>query len=173
MRLNPDPRSPQGPVLLCFDGSDDAADAIARAGSLLGYRRAVVVTVWEPVKVWAAYDPATIISAPLARLASTELGLDEIAEEVAHESLDHGVELASAAGFEAQGRVVRGKTWRAICDTGDELNAAVIVLGARGLSRVQSALLGSVSAAVTVHAGRPVLIVSRAATPDDPAGARR
>jgi nucleotide-binding universal stress UspA family protein len=131
------------------------------------------VTVWEPVRVWAAYDPATIISAPLARLASKELGLDEIAEEVAHESLERGVELASTAGFDAQGRVARGKTWRAICDIGDKLDAAVIVLGARGLSRVQSALLGSVSAAVTVHARRPVLVVSGAATPDDRADAPR
>jgi nucleotide-binding universal stress UspA family protein len=153
----------QGPVLLCFDGSEDAADAIARAGALLGARRAVVVTIWEPVKVWAAYDPATIISAPLARLTSKELGLDEIAAEVAHETGDRGVELARAAGFDTQLRVVRGKAWRAICDVADELDAATIVVGARGLSRVQSALLGSVSAAVTVHAGRPVLVVPRPA----------
>ncbi len=36
------------PVLLCFDGSDDAATAIAKAGELLGPRAAVVLTVWEP-----------------------------------------------------------------------------------------------------------------------------
>jgi hypothetical protein len=37
------------PVLLCFDGSNDAATAIAKAGELLGPRLAVVLTVWEPV----------------------------------------------------------------------------------------------------------------------------
>jgi nucleotide-binding universal stress UspA family protein len=122
------------------------------------------VTVWEPVKTWAAYDPATIISAPLARLASDELGVDEIAADVAPETVERGVKLASRAGFDAQGRVANGKTWRAICDVGNELDAALIVLGARGLSRVQSALLGSVSATVSVHAGRPVLVVPRTST---------
>jgi nucleotide-binding universal stress UspA family protein len=153
--------TPQGPALLCFDGSADAEAAIARSGVLLEPRSAVVVTVWEPVKTWAAYDPATIISAPLARLASQEYGLDETAADVARDTLQRGVKLARGAGFDAHGRVANGKTWRAICDIGDELDAALIVLGARGLSRVQSALLGSVSATVSVHAGRPVLVVPR------------
>jgi hypothetical protein len=43
--------------------------------------------------------------------------------------------------------------------TSDELTAAAIVLGARGFSRVQSVLLGSVSATVSVHASRLVLII--------------
>jgi nucleotide-binding universal stress UspA family protein len=148
-------------VLLCFDGSDDAAAAIAKAGELLGPRGAVVLTVWEPVAVWEPYDPATILSAPVSQLASNALGLDEIADDLAREKMDSGVALARQAGFEAQGRVAKGKSWRAICDVAEELDAEPIVLGARGLSRVQSALLGSVSCAVAVHARRPVLIVPR------------
>jgi nucleotide-binding universal stress UspA family protein len=54
---------------------------------------------------------------------------------------------------------VDGKTWRTICDVAGEIDAATIVLGARGLSRMGSLLLGSVSFAVTVHAKRPVLVV--------------
>ena len=68
-------------MLLCFDGSDDAAAAIAEAGELLGPRAAVVLAVCEPVAVWAPSDPATILSAPLSKLASNALGLDEIASE--------------------------------------------------------------------------------------------
>jgi nucleotide-binding universal stress UspA family protein len=147
------------PVLLCFDGSEDAAAAIASAGELLGSRPAVVLTVQEPIRSWQPYDPATILDAPIGRLLSKALELEEIADEVAHDEAKRGAELARAAGFEAQVRVARGKAWRAICDAAGDLDAAVIVLGARGLSRVQSALLGSVSAAVSVHAGRPVLIV--------------
>jgi nucleotide-binding universal stress UspA family protein len=33
------------------------------------------------------------------------------------------------------------------------------VLGARGLGRVESVLLGSVSAAVVIHVGRPTLVI--------------
>jgi len=57
--------------------------------------------------------------------------------------------------------VARGKTWRRICDVAEETDAATIVLGARGLSRVGSLLLGSVSSAVLVHAKRSVLVVPR------------
>lgn len=149
------------PVLLCFDGSDDAADAIATAGSLLGPRPAVVITVCEPIKPWSPSDPATILEAPIGKLLSKTLELDEIADEAAQDEVNRGVELARAAGFQAEGRVAHGKAWRTICDLADEFDAGVIVLGARGLSRIQSALLGSVSAAVSVHAGRPVLIVHR------------
>ena len=151
----------KGPVLLCYDGSDDAAHAIARAASMFGSRRAIVLSVWEPVAVWHPYDPATAITAPLSKLASRALGLDDIARDLAEERVNTGTALAREAGFEAQGRAIGGKPWRAICDVADDIEAEAIVVGARGLSRVQSALLGSVSAAVVQHARRPVLVVPR------------
>ena len=147
------------PVLLCFDGSDDAATAIAKAGELLGARTAVVLTVWEPAALWAPYDPATILSAPVSKLVSRGLGLDEIASQVARETSDRGVALARTARFEVRGSVAKGKTWRVICDEAGKLDAEPIVVGARGLSRVQSVLLGSVSSAVVAHARRPVLVI--------------
>lgn len=150
------------PVLLCFDGSADAGTAITSAGGLLGPRSGVVITVSEPIRLWEPYDPATIIDVPAGKLAARVLELEEITDELVQQQVNRGVELARAAGFDAQGCLRHGKAWRAICDVAEELDAALIVLGARGLSRIQSALLGSVSAAVSVHAGRPVLIVHRA-----------
>lgn len=150
---------PSRPTLLCFDGSDGAVHAIRQAGVVLRVSRAIVLTVWEPCAVWEPYDPATILTAPLARLADSALGLDDIAKDLAREKMERGVELAREAGYEASGRVQEGKTWRTICDVAEEIDAASIVLGARGLSRVGSVLLGSVSSAVAVHARRPVLIV--------------
>jgi nucleotide-binding universal stress UspA family protein len=146
-------------ALLCFDGSADAAAAITVAGALLRSHTATVLTVWEPVAIWAPYDPATILSAGISRLATKELGLDETASEIAHATMERGVDLARQAGFDASGRVASGKSWRAICEVGEEIHAEPIILGARGLSRVQSALLGSVSAAVSAHSERAVLIV--------------
>lgn len=147
------------PALLCFDGSDGAADAITEAERVLRVGAAVVLTVWEPVAIWEPYDPVTIVSAPLSKLASRALDLDEIARDLAQERTAEGVSRARAAGFRAEGRTEQGRAWQTICEVAEEIDAATIVLGARGLSRLGSMLLGSVSSAVAVHARRPVLIV--------------
>jgi nucleotide-binding universal stress UspA family protein len=154
------------PVLLCFDGSEDATAAIAAASELLATRTAVVLTVWEPVAIWEPYDPGALLSAGVARLGAEALGLDEIGTQVAQEKVDRGVEIARTAGFDARGVIAGGKTWHAICETAAELEAAAIVLGARGLSRIESMVLGSVSSAVVMHARRPVLVIPRH-EPDD------
>jgi nucleotide-binding universal stress UspA family protein len=119
----------------------------------------VVLTVWERVASWAPSAPATILSAPVSRLASKELDLDEITQGAARELMHRGVGLAAAAGFQAEGRVEEGRPWRVIRGVADELDAKPIVLGARGLGRVESMLLGSVSIAVVFHSKRPVLVV--------------
>ncbi len=147
------------PALLCFDGSEDAAAAIVAAGEILAAGPAVVVTVWQPFASWAPYDPATILSAPLSRLASNAFGLDEAIRDLARQQMERGTGLATQAGFQAEGRLEEGKPWRIICRVADALGAEPIVLGARGLGRVESALLGSVSTAVVFHAKRPVLVV--------------
>src|SRR3954454_20921673 len=41
-------RTADGPLLLCYDGSEDAKHAIEHAGRVLGGREALVVTVWQP-----------------------------------------------------------------------------------------------------------------------------
>ena len=75
------------------------------------------------------------MSAPLSRLASKALGLDEITRDLAREHMERGTELASQAGFQAEGRLEEGKPWRMICQAADALGAEPIVVGARGLGR--------------------------------------
>src|SRR3954469_25743087 len=41
-------RTADGPLLLCYEGSEDARHAIEHAGRLLGGRDALVMTVWQP-----------------------------------------------------------------------------------------------------------------------------
>ena len=156
--------SARGPILLAFDGSDNAALAIAKAAELFKAHEAVVLSVWDSMPLWQPYDPATIIEAPVSRLAAQELRLDELVLEAAREEAARGATLASQAGFAAQPRVERGKAWRVICDVAVDIDALAVVMGARGLSRVGSLLLGSVSNAVVVHCTRPVLVVPHAAT---------
>jgi nucleotide-binding universal stress UspA family protein len=154
-----DDAAPRGStILLCYDGSDPAKRAIEVAHDVAGDRRATVLHLWEPpgglmiadtFGGMAAWGPDQI----------TEV--DAIVRERSGRTLADGVRLAREAGFEAEGRLESspGPDWRSILDVADELDAHLIVLGARGLSRVESAILGSVSNAIVHHAKRPVLIV--------------
>jgi nucleotide-binding universal stress UspA family protein len=108
---------------------------------------------------WDVRDPATILSAPLDKLAQRALDVDQFLEELARQTLERGVALAREAGLVPDGQLTRGKPWSAICEAARELDAEAIVVGARGLSRVRSVLLGSVSFSVLTHAQRPVLVI--------------
>ena len=143
------------PVLLCFDGSGGALRAIQDAGRLLGPRTAVVLTVWEAARDLTTLDPVGDV---VGRLSGIYAELDAAGLQAARDVAQRGAQLAEDAGFESSARVECGRVWRTIVDVGAEEGAAVIVVGARGLSGA-AAVLGSVSARVSRHAGRPVLVV--------------
>jgi nucleotide-binding universal stress UspA family protein len=140
------------PIVICYDGSPGAARAIEAAAKLLGPRHAVVVdvtTAITPAESLASVQPVVPSD------AFEELNLSE-ANLVAAK----GAQLARASGFEAEARApLETPTWEAIVDVADEVDAAVIVIGSRGLDGPHQFFEGSVSHAVAEHAGRPVLIV--------------
>ncbi|HET6174214.1 MAG TPA: universal stress protein [Gaiellales bacterium] len=145
--------SATGPILLCHDRSDGARRAIETAGALFPGRKAIVLHVWTPVAVLAAaYGGVTSLP------DYDEDALEKSAREVA----DEGAELARKAGLDATGEIAEGTyegTWHAIVDTAEARGAALIAIGARGLSTFKSLVLGSVSHGVAQHAHVPVLIV--------------
>lgn len=100
------------------------------------------------------------MSAPISKLASNALELNGTMHEVAREWMERGTELAKKADFQAEGRLEEGKARRIICDIADTLGAEPIVMGARRLGRVESALVGSVASAVDYRSNCPVLVVS-------------
>lgn len=151
-------RTDTGTALLAYDGSEDAAAAIRHAGHLLAPRPAVVVHVWESLAGLMLHtNPAGLTGT--MREAAAEL--DEEDRRQAERIASRGVELAADAGFEAEPRAVQGrpKAWPALLETADGVDAAVIVIGSRGLGAVKSALFGSVSSGLLHHARRPVLVV--------------
>lgn len=91
--------------------------------------------------------------------------LGQFAQRRADAIAEQGSELARAAGMSVEPRVEMspGSAWRTILDVADELAVDCIVLGTRGVTAVQSALLGSVSNGVVHHAKRPVLVVPEGA----------
>jgi nucleotide-binding universal stress UspA family protein len=147
--------SDQGPVLLCFDGSEDAERAIHGASALLGPRPAVVLAVWERARDLTPLDP---VGDAVGRLSGLYAELDEAGIEAAGEVAREGAELAGKLLLDARPRVECGPVPETIVRVAEEENAAVIVLGARGLSGMEAAL-GSVSRRVARHATRPVLVL--------------
>jgi nucleotide-binding universal stress UspA family protein len=142
----------EAPILICYDGSPGAARAIDAAAALLGRRRAVVLDVAPPL---TTAESVAAISPVVPGGAFEELNTADAAQVAAR-----GAELARSSGFEATARGALGApTWEGVVDVADELNAAVIVIGSRGLSGLRETLDGSLSHEVAQHAGRPVLIV--------------
>lgn len=148
----------RGVILLCYDGSESSERAIAAAHDLVGDVPATVLYVWEPPTNLFIPDPFSGMQ-PWGAAQMTDL--ETVLHERAGRLVAAGVTLANDAGFTAQSelRASAGSPWRTILDVADEVEASLVVLGARGLGAVQSLLLGSVSNAIVHHARRPVLIV--------------
>jgi nucleotide-binding universal stress UspA family protein len=140
------------PILICYDGSADSDRAIEAAAALLGPRRAVVVDIGPTL---TAAESVAGVSSVVPGGAFEDLNMDSAVEKARA-----GADRAREAGFRAEPRAeLEEPVWEGIVDVADELDAAVIVLGSRGLRGIREQFEGSVSHEVAQHAGRPVLIV--------------
>ena len=150
-----------GPLLVCYDGSDDAKYAIETAATLFPGGRTVVISAWQRLAglntiSWAGESDGMVQSVELDRLAANHG--TQLAEQ--------GAQIAHEAGLNAEPLAVEapGPIWKTIVEAGAAHNASAIVIGSRGLTGLRAMLLGSVSSAVVHHAGRPTLVIHR---PDD------
>jgi nucleotide-binding universal stress UspA family protein len=151
----------EGPVLIAFDGSGPARQAMTEAAKLLAPHRTIVVTVWEPnLAYMTAAAPPDIAMTPVVEpeaVLSVEQGLRENAERVARE----GVELARSFGLDAEPLAVAddGDIAHTLVNLAHEHKASAIVVGSRGLSGIRARLEGSTSKGVLKRAPCPVLVV--------------
>lgn len=144
---------PQGPFVLCFDGSEAAEQAIRTAAALVGRGRAArVLYLYKPTEASLGIAQAVTggrIDAPVS------------GEADAYDVVEAGVAVAREAGFEAEPMLVAADrpTAELIAATADELDAPAIIMGQRGLSGLKSMVLGSVSRDVVNAYGGPVVLV--------------
>ena len=157
-----DPRYPHVPVLVAYDGSDHARHAVEWAGAFFPGRPAIVLHVWEPVELAAIRRGVIGMST-----TTLERELDTSADEAARVAAE-GAEIARRAGLVAEARTVQAlpSTWEAIVHAADQMEAAVIIIGSRGLRGLRSLVLGSVAQQVVQHATQPVLVVPSPALVD-------
>ena len=145
-----------GPLLLCYDGSEDAKHAIEHAGRLLGGRDALVVTVWQPTPALGSFAFAGATDSMFDFVE-----VNRAAADLGGRVAGDGVRIAQQAGLHAEPVAVEatGPVWKTIVEIADRYDAATIVMGSRGLTGLQSMLLGSVSSAIVHHADRPTLVI--------------
>jgi nucleotide-binding universal stress UspA family protein len=146
-------------LVLAYDGSDAAADAIRVAGRLFPGADAVVVHHRD--------EPDVLAHAALARIVwpdAVTIGAVREYERLrtlqSSELAERGREIARRAGLQASCEVrSAGSAWRAVLDAADDDAADVIVCGTRGRGPLARAWLGSTSSSLVHHAERPLLVV--------------
>src|SRR5262245_36854878 len=147
------------PILIAYDGSDNARAAVEHAGALLAPRRAVVTCVWASIESAA---PAAALGVPTSVMVAGARELDAAARDRAEALAAEGAALAGESGLDAEARAFQseGSPWRGIVRCAKEIDAAAVVTGSRGRSGLAAAFLGSTAQGVLNHAHRPVIVVS-------------
>jgi nucleotide-binding universal stress UspA family protein len=148
-----------GPILLCYDGSPDAADAIRTAAPQFSGREAVAVVFWQPFA-----QVAKRFAISLLEVVQEASSVNEREGQLAQQLAGEAAAIANEAGFTASARAIEVTIPidEAIIEYAEEIDAAVIVLGSRGRSGISSMLLGDVANDVAQRSTRMVLLVPSA-----------
>ena len=152
------PAAAAAPALVAFDGSAAATRAVTAATELLRPRPAIVASVWQSA---SALVGAALLAVPDEVARKGVAGLDEAARQRAKGQATEGAARLADAGWACE--IAAPETARnvhsAIVEVAADHDAAIIVTGTRGRSRVAAAVLGSAAEAIVRNAGRPVLLV--------------
>ena len=134
-------------IVIGTDGSTDAGAAVDSALELASGLGAAVTFVCTRI------TPSALLGQPYYQR--------EIDAENAHarEVVAGAMAKAAAAGVDADYEILDGTPTEAILAVAETHDADLIVVGSRGLGKMQSAILGSVSRTLVTRSRRPVLVV--------------
>lgn len=148
-------------LLLCYDGSKTASEAIRQSAEMFPGATATVFHVWKPIQlvgfgymVW------------MGDVSEVDESLEKESKELARE----GAALAREYGLDAhpESRQSHGTIGNAIVDRSNDDDIDTVVIGTVGHSHIAGALLGSTSHTVMHHASVPVLLVHPSTSVDEP-----
>jgi nucleotide-binding universal stress UspA family protein len=139
-------------MLVAVDGSAGALDAVREALRLIqsGLRASLVLANVQ--------EPATLYEMLLAHDPDV---LEDVAAKAGLHLLEPAQRLVREAGgtLEVEIEVARGDPAHTLIDIVERFDCDLIVMGARGMGLLRSAMLGSVSHEVLHAAPVPVLVV--------------
>ncbi|OPY31131.1 MAG: Universal stress protein family protein [Methanomassiliicoccales archaeon PtaU1.Bin124] len=133
-------------LLVAVDGSQGSVKAIAKAA--------------EMAKEAVAYDIVLVYVVPVKEFPAMIAESDDEAQ-VRHGKaiLDDMLEVANSNGVEARTELLRGHPAQSVLDYASSFQPSMIIVGNRGMNAARSALVGSVSSAISRKARHPVLVV--------------
>ena len=150
-------------ILVPLDGSEHSTRALGKAveiakkfGSKITLIHAYSVSV-QPIMM---PEPTAMSMPGIPVLTAGEVTrVTDAARKAGNNILQDGEAKVKAEGVEVEKLLLEGHAVQEIVRVAKEGNFDLIVMGARGLSKIKVILLGSVSDAVIHHATCPVLIV--------------
>jgi nucleotide-binding universal stress UspA family protein len=143
-------------VLVCYDGSERAAHAIAVTVKLFPGAHVHVLNVWEPLeRIVARYSALGPYFGDGVGDADAGIESDSAALAAA------GAKLASDAGLDATPHTaaLRTSVWEAVVEAADELDVDAIITGTRSLHGMREVLSNALSHALLQNSKRPVLAI--------------
>ena len=151
------------PVVVAYDGSAAAHEALTVSARLFGNHRLVVVTLWEPA--FAAQLAAFGTGMPWVAMPPSGEGVlatERAQREHASAIADRGVEIVRKEGAvaEAAPGAAASDIAETIAAIARDNDACAVVVGSRGLGAVKAELLGSTSRGVLRASTLPVLVVT-------------
>lgn len=140
-------------IVVGVDGSANASRAVRFAGDLASGcgARVVAVHVFEPLALIGRVEPPIDFAV-----------LEETTRRILR---DDWCSPLSDAGVDFEARVVENDPVSGLLEVVDEVDADLLVVGARGLSPIKGMIMGSTSLKLPHLCRRPVVIVP--AHPDD------
>lgn len=145
-------------ILLPVDGSEASLEAVRQALRMVreGLQASLVLANVQ--------EPATLYEMLLAHDADV---IDQVSAKAGLHLLEPAQALVREAGVPFEIEVASGDPAHTLIDILENFGCDMVMMGARGMGTLRSALLGSVSHEVLHAAQVPVLVVKQAAAPEE------
>ena len=140
-------------ILLPVDGSQGALEAVRHAIGLMrsGLQASFVVANVQ--------EPASLYEVVVAHDAEV---IEQVSAAAAAHSLESAQALLRAAGAVFESETAAGDPGHMLVEIAERFECDMVIMGARGVGALRSALLGSVSNSVLHGANVPVMVVKEA-----------